>query len=266
MRSVPRPPKMRFRRLVDRAIPSSPRLPLVHTTDSYLLQDILSDEVVTPQPCEVFAGEHLTYLFYARPAFRPNLGAEPLSLLHYFPVCLIFKPDWIAKTNRIFPFDSGAFHRGFYDAYIHKHMDLLDFALEADANSPGKVVASFFGSNASYVMGRSTNAGGIDPAEFEAHSYLALAQARESNAVDNRSATIEIQTDDVLHIRDAVAAIVLPSTFLDGDTGLALKKFAIDPLPYRTFERSRPGEYTSTIFQICVAYYVKSGLVDEKDL
>ena len=258
--------KTRFRALVDASVDTSQRLPLVHSTDSYVLADVLSDGVVTPQYCNVFTGEALTYFFYGRPAFRPNLDAEPTGLRHYFPVCLLFKPNWTAKVRRVFPFDSGAFHRGFYRRYLQGKMKLGDFSLEADMSTPGKIVSRFFGSSPAYLLGRPVVMPNIDQSEFEAHSYLALIHAKDSNDLDSRSSGIEVQTAEVIPIGDAVGAIVMPSTFIDGQVGKALRKLSIDILPYRAFERFRPNEYTSTIAELCLNYYVRLGLIDEGDL
>jgi len=95
--------KGQLRALVKATPEALPRLPLVHSTDSYVFEDILADKATTPQNCDVFIGEALTYFFYGKPAFRPNLGSEPTALKHYFPVCLLFKPTWTAVIKRIFP-------------------------------------------------------------------------------------------------------------------------------------------------------------------
>jgi hypothetical protein len=258
--------KGRLRALVSATTDTLPRLPLVHSTDSYVFEDVLADGAIAPRACNVFKGEALTYFFYGRPAFRPNLDAEPTGLKHYFPVCLLLKPDWTASVKRVFPFDSGAFHNSFYSAYLHDKMKLGDFGLEADMSSPGKVVSIFFGSNPAYLVGKPRAEPKIDPSEFEAHSYLALVHAKHSNAIDNRGSGIEVQTAEIVSIADAVAAVIIPSTFADGRTGERLKKLGIDILPYSTFERYRPSEYMSKITELCLTYYVHIGLVNEGEL
>jgi hypothetical protein len=258
--------KDRLRKIVMGSAEAKPRLPLVHSTDSYALADVLETGTLVPQDCKVFTGEALTYFFYGRPAFRPNMDAEPSSLKHYFPVCLLFRPEWTINIRRLFPFDSGAFHNELYGAYLHKKMKLGDFGLEAHMETPGKVISRFFGSVPAYLRADPKPPSAIDPAEFEAHSYLALIQSKEGNAIDSRGSGIELQTADAIPIGGAVAAIVLPSTFADGSMGTKLKNLGIDVLPYRVHERSRPGEYTSEITTICTHYYVRIGLVAESEL
>lgn len=227
---------------------------------------MLASGYLVPQVCDVFKGEALTYFFYGRPAFRPNLDTEPSGLAHYFPVCLLFKPTLSINVRRVFPFDSGAFNRGFYAKYLHRNMKLGDFGLEADMTSPGKVVSLFFGSNAAYLTGKVDDTPNLDPSEFEAQSYTALLQAKDGNALDSRGSSIEVQTEADIEIAEAVSAIILPSTFADRRTGKTLKGMGIDILPYKTFERSRPNEYMSGIMDLCLSYYVRLNLVREEDL
>jgi hypothetical protein len=53
---------------------------LVHSTDSHILEEVLADGTLTPQDCDEFEGEALTYFFYGRPASRPSLNAAPTGL------------------------------------------------------------------------------------------------------------------------------------------------------------------------------------------
>ncbi len=227
---------------------------------------MLASGYIVPQTCDVFKGEALTYFFYGRPAFRPNLDAEPSGLAHYFPVCLLFKPDILIDVRRVFPFDSGAFDRGFYTKYLHRNMKLGDFGLEPDMTCPGKVVSLFFGSNAAYLTGKIGATPKLDPSEFEAQSYIALLQAKDGNALDSRGSSIEVQTATNVNIAETVSAIILPSTFADGKTGVALSELGIDILPYKTFERSRPNEYMSGIMDLCLNYYIRLGLISKEGL
>jgi len=137
-------PRERFKKLVNTQRPITPHLPLVHSTDVYAFSDIVSGKSLSPSPCSVFDGEMLTYLFYGRPSYRPNINEEPTSLGHYLPIVIIFKPNWLSEIKRIFPFDSGAFSRGFYKHFIHKMMSLEDFELDTDPETPGRVVSQFY--------------------------------------------------------------------------------------------------------------------------
>ncbi len=256
--------KRRFRDLVSRAKPSEPQLPLVHSTDAYALGDILDTGEIVPQTCGVFVGEDLLYFFYGKPAFRPNIFAEPTSLAHYFPICFIFKPELAATIKRIFPFDSGGF-RDFYSKYMHKQMKLGDFGLEPDPKTPGQVVTQFFGSNPAYLMGRA-NPADLDAAHFEAQSYSAMIVAKGSDSFDSRGSSIELQTGETVSITDMVAAVILPGQYDTGILGETLRGIGIETIPYRVTDRSRPNEYVGTVTDLCLRYYVAAGIVQEEDL
>lgn len=253
--------KGRFGKLVSGATESLPRLPLVHTTDAYGLSDVLSAGAISPQPCDVFIGESLSYFFYGRPSYRPNLKEEPTSLSHYYPVCLIFDPSWSEVAKRIFPFDTGAYANGFYDQFLHRRMKLADFSLEADHATPGRVVSMFFGSVRNYLLGAAEAPLSVDASEFEAASYQSLVQDRNSNAVDNRSSGIEVQFDRVISLHDAVRAVVLPAPFLDGAIGRSLATMNVEALPYKLLPRTRPNEYISQLTELTFSYYQQIGIV-----
>jgi hypothetical protein len=257
--------KARFRKFIADGPGTQPQLPMVHSTDTYALEDVLDDGSIGPQDCNVFNGEQLTYLFYGRPAFRPNGNAEPSALGHYSPVCLIFKPEWAPAIKRIFPFDSGAFQDRLYDAFLHKKMKLGDFGLEPDIATPGRIVQRFFGSVGAYLVARGSNPA-IDPSEFEAQSYSALIHSRAGNSIDSRGSGIEVQTAESIPLSDALDAVILPMTFSKGTTGKALRRLKIDTLPYRTYDNYRPSEYMSTITDICFTHYIRKKLIRQDDL
>jgi hypothetical protein len=258
--------KTRFRKLVDEKSEAAPRLPMVHTTDSYIFQDVLDEGKLQPQDCPVFFGEKLTYLFYGRPSFRPHVDEQPTSLKHYFPVCIIFKPDRIPDISRVFPFDTGAFQEGFYRSYLHSKMKLGDFGLEPDIASPGKLITLCFGTVPAYLAAKPDTAPNLDVANFEVESYLAMIHSKEGNSVDSRGSGVEVQTRDDLSLAACAAAVILPSGFADGSTGRRLQSMGIDILPYKAYERFRPNEYTSAMSTICFQYYIKMGLINENDL
>ncbi len=255
--------KGRLRKLVSKAVPATPKLPLVHSTDAYSLREALADDNLEPVDCNVFLGEALIYTFYGRPAFRPNNSEQPTSLGHYLPVCLIFKLDFTQEIKRIFPFDSGGFHNDFYRQYMHKRMTLGDFALETAAETPGKVISTFFGSASDYMRGSPNQSVQIDETEFEAQSYAALVGSKGANTVDSRGSGIEVQFSDPISISTWVQAVIVPSTFMESEVGSTLENLGIEVVPYSVFNRLSPNEYTSSISDVCLRYYIGKGIVPE---
>lgn len=253
--------RSRFRQLVANAIAAEPTLPLVHGSDAFKFMNALEDGELKPQACDVFIGETLLYFFYGRPSYRANAEAEPTSLAHYLPVLLILKPDFAGLIQRIFPFDSGAFSRGFYSAHLHHDMTIGDFGLDVSTNTPGKLISAFFGDAVSYLRAEPTSSLDLPPEQMEALSYKSMIAARDANALDSRGAAIEIQAVSAVSLTDHVQAVILPAPFInDGTTGARLKALGIQPLPYMVHGRSRPSEYVTSITDICYRYYMEIGL------
>lgn len=250
----------RFARLVEKAEPTHPRLPLVHTTDAFQFIGMMDGGAIKPQDCPVFDGETLTYYFYGRPAFRPNAREDATGLEHYFPVCLIFKPETAVDIRRIFPFDSGAFQGGHYAAYVHRNMALGDFALDVDPSSPARLVSRFYGSNEGYIFSKDP----IDdvPADhLEGRSYIGLTSAKGGNALDSRGSGVEIQGTAPIKLEEAVEAVILPMSFVKTETGDRLRAKGIEVIGYATMGRMRPSELTGSITEVCANYYARRKLI-----
>ncbi|WP_338188465.1 hypothetical protein [Thalassospira tepidiphila] len=250
----------KFKKALKTAGSNLQQLPMVHNTDCFTLSKVVDNGEVSPSFCNHFQ-EELTYLFYGRPAYRVNITAEPTSLRHHFPVCLIFDPQLELDVKRVFPFDSGAFFSGAYSEHMHSDMEISDFLIGNNLADCKSLVSTFFGSNEQYFMGKAIDVAHLDPSHFEAQSYVSLINNKASNSVDGRSFCVEIQTGKPINILGAVSAIILPSEFCDTELGRKLAEMNIDLLPYCVHERSRPNEYMSTIADCCKTYLLSKGLL-----
>jgi hypothetical protein len=257
--------KARLKNLVQTADSVGPQLPFVHSTDTYRFGDVVSEGSIVPKNCPVFGGELLTYLFYGRPAYRPNAHQLGSTLDHYLPVCIIFRRDCALELERVFPFDTGAFQEKHYESFMHQDMKLGDFALEADSSTPGRVIDLFFGSVYDYLKAKPSRPAPADPSQFEANSYAALINVSGSNSVDSRSSAIEVQITAQLKLANVADAIVLPSTFVDGEIGRALRKHKIKLLPYDVVSRQRPSDYASTIETTCKTFYLHRKILKKEN-
>ena len=253
--------KVRFRNLIGSHLPANPKLPLVHTTDTYRFVDALSDGVLSASPCKVFNNEPLLYFFYGRPSYKQNNDALPTGLLHYFPVCLIIPPSNDITPKRVFPFDSGAFHNDLYSNVIHSKMKMEDFGLEPNLNSPAQLISAAFGTVENYLNGQALPSCNCDPSEFEMHSFHALVSSEQANDVDSRGSSVEIQLNSNIFIQGRVAAAILPASFVGGEVGTKMTEVGIESLPYNVVRNMKPNDFTSTIFDLCPNYYRKNGYV-----
>ena len=145
-------------------------------------------------------------------------------------------------------------------------MRLGDFLLEADAETPGRVVRRFFSDNTNYVVGRQALSEPIDPSQFEAKSYEALIASEGANALDSRGGGIEIQTDEPLELARNVEEAIIPSSQARSRIGKQLQNAGVEVIPYRLLGRMRPNEFTGTIYEKCVDYLCRKELVDEARL
>ncbi len=106
-------------------------LPLVHTTDSYYLKEIVDSGRIRAQRCNVFVGENLSYFFVGRAAYKRDLLQE--AEYWELPTCLVFS-FFVDGAKRIFPLDSGAFVAKRYPNFINM-MNLADFEVAEDAEA-----------------------------------------------------------------------------------------------------------------------------------
>lgn len=104
----------------------------------------------------------------------------------------------------------------------------------------------------------------IDPSEFEAHAYSALAGAVGANSLDSRGSGIEVQSNRPIPLLEAACAVILPGQFADSKLGVQARALGVEVLSYRTTSRSRPNEYTGLLNDICMNYYGRTGILDLK--
>jgi hypothetical protein len=121
-------------------------LPIVHTTESYYLKRIVDSGRIKAQPCDVFAGQNLSYFFVGRAAYKRDILQE--AEYWELPTCLVFS-FFTDGAKRIFPFDSGAFSAARYPNYINM-MELSDFEVVDDPEAPHKIIGTFFNSTRNY--------------------------------------------------------------------------------------------------------------------
>lgn len=236
-------------------------LPLIHTTDAYSFREIITKGVMRPQPCEVYEGENLLYLFYGKPAYR-NSMKNSTSQSCYFPVCFLFDYYALSKIKRVIPFDSGAFNAGMFHDYIHHKMNLTNFTLPPDSEVPLKIVKKFYDTNKSYFKGKPKNNLELPALDFEVQAYYSLITEGKKTDFDDRKSAIEMQFCEEIEISTrTIKAVVLPTCFLEDDNLLdMLCDLNAEIFDYATFH-ARPSEYTSEIYNRVNNYLESEGLL-----
>lgn len=210
----------RFRQFVDTLPESSHRFPLLHTTSLYTFMEMCSSDFIEPSRCPHY-GQDLTYLFYGRPAYRTK-KAEFTHLNFNWPIIFILDPDKVENIQSIYPFDTGAFFLKLYDRYFDTRSRVEDFKLPGSLEYAAKLVSSFYSNEKEYLLGRSKKNIEVPLGNFEAQGVAELAREpslilRENPEVttrDERSSSIEIQTQSRIEIKKSATGIILPADFL----------------------------------------------------
>ncbi|MBY6059140.1 hypothetical protein [Leisingera daeponensis] len=207
--------------MLDEEDASESRLPLVHTTSLYSFEDLCSEDRIDPTHCQHF-NEKLLYLFYGRPAYRTET-AEFNDLSFNWPIVFVLDPSKIDDLKAVYPFDTGAFYLGLYRRFFSKKSEAEDFKLPGSLEYAEKLVDAFYSNKEEYLRGRSTKNTNIPLFNFEAEGIQKLSRepsftsriSEDQVTRDERSSSIEIQTENSIDIADATLAIVLPSAILD---------------------------------------------------
>ncbi len=196
-------------------VPTDP-LPLVHTTEAYNLKRIVGTNQIEVRPCDVFAGEKLSYFFVGRAAYKKPTREE--AEYWELPACLVVS-FFIKGVRRIFPFDSGAFAGRRYPHFINM-MDLNDFQVGDDLTAPHKLIGTFFPSRRDYYVlnprsrERFESMFDVGLLEEEVKALHALIQDKRGRA-DDRRFSIEMQFGDNLSLSDkTLLAVIIPETYM----------------------------------------------------
>lgn len=194
-------------------------LPIVHTTESYYLKNIVETGRIKAQRCDVFAGEDLSYFFVGRAAYKRDLLQE--AEYWELPTCLVFD-FFVDGAKRVFPFDSGAFSGKRYPNYINM-MDLSNFEVADDNRAPHKIIGTFFTSARNYYRLSSRpreqfeSLFDVDVLDEEMKALHRLIQQKDKK-FDDRRFSIEIQFPHDIELKDRKPILaIFPETYLAND-------------------------------------------------
>lgn len=124
---------------LEKVTPCAGALAWCHSTDAFALQEIIRrGQLHANAPCDVF-GEPLSYFFYGKPAYKKH-SSSSMRTMARAPVVILMSPDLLESRKRVFPFDTGAFHRGRYWPWVHASMALQDFEVTRLPDAPGGAV------------------------------------------------------------------------------------------------------------------------------
>lgn len=205
-------------------------LPLTHLTDWASFLAIAGDgEFVSKKACPVYGGM-LIYTFYGRPAYRFQADGVSHHLESYSPVCFLLNSKLANKSQRVLPFDSGAFPR--YKAAMHSKLEKDHFELPQKAASAVQLIERLWGSNVNYYKSRQVSGLGISAASVALAHYYSLISNTLSQKFDERCSTIEVQLKSPVALKGNVKAIAVPSGVASGTVAKIARHLGADLLVY----------------------------------
>jgi len=201
-----------FKDLVSSQKPLRSDLPLAHTTTGLGFQKILNSGQLRTKLCPIMKAEKV-FLFLGIPAYKYGDPRSQDKRLSSAPVCFLLSRNAVGADIDTFPFDTGclSFAKKEYD--LGNEIDPETYAITADGSGPEKIVSALYGDISKYLEDSpfDQNLPPINPIDFETTLLSELFASSESNAVDERISTIEVQSPQPIQInRDNVLAVVAP--------------------------------------------------------
>lgn len=224
--------------------PALPRLPLAHSTDMHYVVSIVSDGRLAPLHCDVF-GEDLVYLFYGAPMYHKQTPST--TGLAYRPVALLFRPEVQGLARDVYPFDSGAFHKGLFKGFIYSAMGLSHFRVHPGHDAPGRIVARFFQDNSRYLYGEPAI---VQCFDVYSDALYQLYGARGEAQFDERNHAIELVLCQELPLSGNILAVIMPQNFADMNPEVVVKihSFGAEVIGYFSQFRFSPERDSQVLF------------------
>ncbi len=193
---------------------AEPTLPLVHVTDSYTFNEILSfaKPSLNPKECKVYLHQNLLYFFYGRVSYRVNPN-DPLIEEANAPIVLLTNGSAKYSTKRVMPFDSGAFANKKFTNKLKK-TTLNDFELEGKIDNAKKVVDCFFENNPNYLSAKCREGMSFPRSEKLSKAYFGLISSLPAKKYDDRACAIEIQVFEKVSLdKDYLFGVIAPEIY-----------------------------------------------------
>ncbi|TBB57027.1 hypothetical protein ELH42_37765 [Rhizobium ruizarguesonis] len=192
-------------------------LPVFHTTESLFLRDIVTGLQINTTKCKVY-DEDLVYVFYGRPSYRPSSSNNATKMLEYYPVVFLMSPDAVKSIKRMLPFDSGGYHSGRFEDFLHPAMRKEQFEIPPPIDNLEAVISYFFGSPDDYMKAVGKADQTPAPTRFEIAAFHRMVHGVQKSTSDDRRITCEVQSDSPITLtKGVVRTIIAPSVFEDED-------------------------------------------------
>jgi hypothetical protein len=162
-------------------------------------------------------------------------------------ICFILESEQFNDFHKIYPFDSGAFHKvpEMKENFFHDKTEILEFELDTKILSAKKVIKTFYETNKNYLNQQPKPSKEFSIIDFEANGYNNLINNNADGILDDRASSIEVIFDKKIVLsKETVKQIIIPNCFKDDEKVSSLIKdnFGLEePLGYGT-SRGNPNE------------------------
>ncbi|MCL2860947.1 MAG: hypothetical protein FWE22_00830 [Firmicutes bacterium] len=236
---------------------------LCHSTFSKAGEKILKDNFINVSECNVFK-KRLVYLFYGIPAYKKKVAVIQDCALHNMVFLLDEKN---IKKDRLFPFDTGAYHGGAFDRHISKCAYNLD-EFEIASGDAKKYVKVFFDNNSNYVS-RKANVckEAEDFGDFLCKRVISMITSTAQEDYDDRCAVVEIQTGKINNLFKHLDAIIMSNDIYESLNNReshileSIKRANIEIICYDTFGLLETTAHIVSIYTEIKKYYIAKGLI-----
>lgn len=236
-------------------------LPLVHSSESYLIKESLKQGILKTSKCEVFNNENLLYFFVGRPAYKKDAKEE--GEYWELPSCIVFKFD-VSGSKRVFPFDTGAFNRKKYPNYINM-MEMEHYNIDPSEDNINKVIGTFFKSSRDYYRlnpiseEKFIEDHNVDVTDEEMRALYRLIKDR-SKKFDDRRFSIEVQFQHEFFLENKEPLLcIVPETYLGSAAFMDwINKYRIILETYPIYPL-RKNYYYAAIYEKLENFYRENG-------
>lgn len=225
-----------FNKIVEAYQPSTPELPICHITTWHSFESIIKQGGLTIDKKE---GRDNLYFFYGSPFYK--IPSKWTGQRFRRPIGLLFKSNLINHSNKIFPFDSGAFEKHFKEDYFPKDYSLKTFELTpVTRETPGRLVSLLYKNNEKYVFGEPV--ANCMSKETIIDCILNLIATKDKNSFDDRNHGIEVIFSEDVKLQGSLELVLLPKTmFRENESNFDKKIHSFKLEFYEDSYRFDPG-------------------------
>jgi len=249
----------------------SQELPLVHLTAVGYAREIVRSGKLETRNCKHLR-KSLLYFFAVRVAHRLKDGDEKSHQINRFPFVFILRPDAIETPYHVYPFDTGAAIKGFFDERSDPYVFLEDYELKPTLEAAANHISWAFGSLEDYLEGnlRSDILTNVPDYETVTRGYVDIARLAKtgSNQPDKRASAVEIASAHDVQLKDNVLLAIIPKQYLEEEGKpentdfMALLRRQNIPWDYYDWQANKtPNEFQQEINRIALKFFQQQGLV-----